>query len=340
MRGNGPGERPPRGGGGRALRRALAALAAVPLAAGCGAGAAEEPSGAQAPELPETTAYRVAEGEPAAQAKRAAVGFLEAVLNYERGGGDPESARERLRAAGRDGTAVPDGFDLLAEDAAGSAQVVYPSLGGLTGDRASVMTVVETSLLRGEELTSAVRTVDVRLSRSGDGAWDVTEIASTGGAPPGEGADGSPPPAASPGGAAGEVLASDRITLPDSSRWDVMAGRTDERLLRMMLDLSAEHPVSVAVLTSGHPVNVFGSDSVSNHTRGRAVDIWAVGGTSVSDLRLREKEGPGGPVRALMELALENGATEVGGPWALNTPAGASFTDTVHQDHLHIAFKR
>ncbi|WP_017625218.1 hypothetical protein [Nocardiopsis chromatogenes] len=320
------------------VRRLLALLAAAPLLAACASDAdgpsadgPDGPSASSAPALPEVRPYHVAEGEPAPDVKRAAVRFLEAVLNYGPGEGTPDAARERLREAGAgDGAdaADTDGLSLLDPDASAAAQVVYPQLGGLTEKRASIMAVVRTSLLGGADLTSTTRVVDLRLARGGD-AWEVEEVASVGDPPGGSGAS----PAS---GAAADVLASERITLPDSARGDITSGRIDERVLRMMLDLAAEAPISVAVLATGHPDNVFGSSSVSNHTEGRAVDIWAVDGATVSDQRL---EGGEGPVRTLMELALEKGATEVGGPWALSTPDGSAFTDTVHEDHLHIGFK-
>ncbi|WP_344075062.1 hypothetical protein [Nocardiopsis metallicus] len=281
-----------------------------------------------APTLPAVSAFEVAEDEPALEAKRTAARFLEAAFNYEAEDGTPEAARERLEAAGVLHSTDRLDTSLLSPGTAAATQVIYPQLGGLTEDEASVMTVVEFTTLREQELSAWTRTIDVRLEQQERG-WTVTEIASEGGAPPGT--------EATPSDAAARVLASDRIQLPDSSRWDILAGDIDDRTLEMMLSLSAEHTISVAVLSTGHPINVFGSDSVSNHINGRAVDIWAVDQVSVSDLRSLEEASP---ARTLMELALAEGATEVGGPWALSTSAGASFTDTVHQDHLHIGFKQ
>ncbi|MEE2049609.1 hypothetical protein [Nocardiopsis tropica] len=281
-----------------------------------------------APVLPAVSAFEVSEDEPAPEAKRTAVRFLEAAFNYEAEGGTPEAARERLEAAGVLHSTDRLDTPLLSPGTAAATQVVYPQLGGLTEDAASVMTVIEFTTLREQELSTRIRTVDVRLEQKEQG-WTVTGIASDGGAPP--------ETETTPSDPAERVLASDRIQLPDSSRWDILAGDIDDRTLEMMLSLSAERTISVAVLSTGHPINVFDSDSVSNHIHGRAVDIWAIDGVPVSDLRSREETNP---ARALMELALAEGATEVGGPWAFSTSAGASFTDTVHQDHLHIGFKQ
>ncbi len=316
------------------LRRAAALTAMALSLTSCaftGQGAQQSSSDTEeadsVPTLPEVSAYRVSEDEPALEVKRSAVRFLEAAFNYGAEGGTPEAARERLTAAGVPHSTEQLDTPLLSTDTAAATQVVYPQLGGLTDDEASVMTVLEFTTLRGQELSTQVRTVDVRLEQKGQ-EWTVTEFASSGGTPP--------ETEVTLSDTAERVLASDRIRLPDSSRWDILAGDIDDRTLEMMLTLSAEHTISVAVLSTGHPINVFDSDSVSNHIHGRAVDIWAIDGVSVSDLRSREGANP---ARALMELSLAEGATEVGGPWALSAPAGASFTDTVHQDHLHIGFK-
>ncbi|MGW0200457.1 hypothetical protein [Nonomuraea sp. NPDC003201] len=171
-------------------------------------------------------------------------------------------------------------------------------------------------------MTTRTRTLDIRLAKRGS-AWRVTEIASLGGKRPGT----------SQAGPVGrKVLASNRITLPDSARWDIEAGRIDDRTLDVMLRLSRKHEISVTVLSTGHPFKVFDSPSVSNHTRRRAVDIWAIDGKRVAAKDVR--------VRAVMETALQYGSDEVGGPWAFSTRYGGSFTNTVHDDHVHIGFKR
>lgn len=280
-----------------------------------------------APALPSVSAFEVADGEPAPEVKLAAARFLEALLNYEAAEGNPEAAGQRLSTAGL--STGTEGLDvsLLEEDAAAAVQVIYPQLGGLTETEAAIMAVVEFTRLRGSALLTQMRTIDLRLESGGE-EWEVTELASGGGE--------EPETEEEPTEAAREVLASENILLPHSAQWDIRAGGIEDRLLEMMLLLSAEHTISVAVLSTGHPRHVFDSDSVSNHIRGRAVDIWAIDGVSVSDLRV---QGGANPARDLMELALSEGATEVGGPWVVSSPEGSSFTDTVHEDHLHIGFK-
>lgn len=322
------------------LARRLAALAAVTaLVSACGA--AESPlspssdadtvEAAAEPTLPDVTPFDVADGEPAPDVKRAAVTFLEALLNHPEGEGTPGSARDRLDAADVPADGVELETPLLTEDAAAAAQVVYPQLGGLTDTQASIMAVIQHSVLRDGDLTTQTRTVDLRLDRTGDTDWEVTEIADSGGEEPEPEVELSEP--------AQRVLSSDGINLPDSARWDILTGEIDDRLLELMLTLSADHIISVVTLATGHPVNVFDRDSVSNHIHGRAVDIWAIDGVTIAELGNLEEEDPN-PARTLMETALREGATEVGGPWAITLPEGSSFTDTVHEDHLHIGYKQ
>ena len=92
--------------------------------------------------------------------------------------------------------------------------------------------------------------------------------------------------------------------------------------------------MSVSVLNNGHPTDVFGSDRVSNHHRNRAVDIWQVDGKTVAAQRGDDSNAVG----QLMRYALSNGSTEVGGPWVVSSRGQSSFTNTIHQDHVHIGF--
>ncbi|MFE0155841.1 hypothetical protein ACFWY5_52520 [Nonomuraea sp. NPDC059007] len=290
--------------------------------AGCGP--AESPQRAGATPAPATAKpYTVNADEPARPVKRAAVAYLEALFTFGAGEGSLAASRARMAALKLPVGPVTRAAGQLDGEAAGAIQMIYPQLGGLTADRASIMAVVRLSRQRGPELVTRTRTVDVRLAKRVKG-WTVTGLASLGGTAPRDAESGTP---------ARRVLASGRIVLPDSARWDVQAGRIDDRVLRMLLRLSREHRISVAVLASGHPAKVFGSMSTSNHTRGRAVDIWAIDGRRVA-AHARDK-GPN-PARTLMETAIRYGSDEVGGPWAFR----GAFTDAVHQDHLHIGFKR
>ncbi|HEY9558412.1 MAG TPA: hypothetical protein VIR58_16865 [Acidimicrobiales bacterium] len=249
---------------------------------------------------------------------------LQAIAIYDVGGGTVEAVTRRL--AGQpvrlDVAAAVAPF--LVENASSELDIVYPQLGGLTDSAASMMVVVRHRTLVGDEERTVTRTVDVRLEKGADG-WTVSELASTGGEPPVS-------PAVTPTGEA--ALANPNLELSDTARWDIEAGRISDPILEALNGLASELPLSVTVLATGHPHNVFGAESVSNHTAGRGVDIWAVDGVPVIDQR-----SVGSPAYQLVQAALAQGVTEVGSPWDLDgAGTGASFTNTVHQDHLHFAY--
>jgi len=273
--------------------------------------------------LPEASRYLPLAGEPAADAKQLAADTVQALTTYEAGTAAADVGR-RLEALLVDPQIADVAVGLRADDSESVGEIVYPQLGGLTDTQASVMVVVRQRLLRNGEERLVTRTVDVRLARTNQ-TWNVTGVASIGGSPP------DPPAPLSP--TASEVLANPAIELPDSARWDIQRGGTDDRVLSLLLAMAAEHTLSVTVLASGHPHNVFDSASISNHTRGRGVDIWAVDGRPVFSQR-----DPAGPLHALTSEMLARGVTEVGSPWDLDGPGGAAFTNTLHQDHLHLAF--
>ncbi|GII96807.1 hypothetical protein [Sinosporangium siamense] len=279
--------------------------------------------------LPAVTPFIVEADEPARDVKRAAVRYLEALLTYPAGGGSVTASRSRLAGRGLAANGVATAAPLLDSTGSGTVQVIYPQLGGLTADRASIMAVARVSTLRGRRLSQRTRVLDLRLAKR-EGRWLVTGLSSTGGRPPSRSTSGD---------LADRVLSSRKIVLSDTSAWDIQAGRVDDRLLRLLLRLSRKHTLSVCVLSTGHPQNVFGGTSVSNHIRGRAVDIWAIDGTRVSAYA-RRPDGERNPAWRLMSQAMSHGANEIGGPWAFAGRYGASFTNTVHQDHLHLGFKR
>jgi hypothetical protein len=88
------------------------------------------------------------------------------------------------------------------------------------------------------------------------------------------------------------------------------------------------------VLVTGHPENVFETDRMSDHTIGRAIDIVRVG-----DHRVIDDRGEESVTRALVEWLYHHPKVrQVGSPWDLDEePSRRSFTDAVHQDHIHIA---
>ena len=276
------------------------------------------------------------------KAKRLAGRFVQALTTY-----DADSKPQQVFSSAARGHEDPDfDFDgalrraapLLVPRANSRGAIVYPQLGGLTLDpgtqRACVMVVVRQILRDGNGNERTVtRTVDVRLIRQGN-RWRLEDLADAGGAPPVKTPKNLP-------GVARRVLAHTRIELPDSARWDIQRGDIDERLLTTMLDLAAVAPYSVTVLKRGHPRNVFGTDLISGHTEGRGVDIWRVAGKPV----VLQQPSKKSEAHKLTAAALRKfGVPELGSPWDLDGPpvpgeVKPSFTDAVHADHIHVAFK-
>ena len=258
-------------------------------------------------------------GEPEPQAKAAAARAVQVLATYGAGDGIVDAARERLRAAGEEPTLADAASVLLDPSARGSVEIVYPQLGGLEPTEASVMVVA-----RFAATTTVTRTVDVRVAR-GPGGWRATAIASIGGTQP-------PSPQASM--AALALIDDARVELTDSARWDLEAGLVDDRVVELVRALAVDHELAITVFGSGHPPNVFGTDRTSNHTAGRGVDIWAIDGRPVA----AQRDDP--VIPSIIEQALTLGATEVGAPIDTDGRGGVVFTNTVHHDHLHLAFKR
>ena len=335
---------------GAALSRIIPAVLALALAVGCGVTDNEErvdgspatpelsrtavsptittPSSttvAPPATLPPSAPWVPSAGEPAPEAKELASQVVEAIGTYGVGEGTLEGTRQRIAVL----SAVPEVANtagpMLAPGAASVLQVVYPQLGGLTADSASVMVVARhTTLPAGaDQAVSVTRTIDVRLESTPQG-WRVTQLASVGG---------TPPPQPMPSALGQQVVDHPGIDLPDSAVWDIQAGRVSDVILQRLLELAAERTVSVTVLATGHPHEVFGRASVSNHTVGRGVDIWALDGIPVAMQR-----GDDSPLIEVVKGLIAGGVTEVGSPWDLDGPGTASFTNTVHHDHIHLAY--
>jgi len=280
---------------------------------------------APTPSLPLPATYEPLPGEPVPEAKSLAARVVQTIGTYPVGGGTAENAASRLGGT-VDPSLIDAALPLLDPTAASTSEIVYPQLGGLTDTEASVMVVFRQRLASATDQWEVTRTADVRLTRTPAG-WAASAIASIGGEPPPD-----PVPLSA---AARDVLATEAIDLPDSARWDIEAGRIDDRVLQLLLRLAQEHTLGVTVLATGHPERVFGAASVSNHTVGRGVDVWSVDGQPVIAQR-----DAGGPLQALVQQLVDSMATtELGSPWDLDgVGRGASFTNTVHQDHLHLAF--
>ena len=311
-----------------AVASALAALLAL---AGCSDdGGATTPGTAAADTttstapLPRPTPWAPSPRETQPQLKQRAALAVQTIGTYPLGDGTPEAAASRLTGAGLAPTLGSSAGSLLDPNRASSARVLYPQLGGLTATAASVMVVTEINTQDAEGRRSlSTRVVDVRMTR-GAGGWEVAAIASDGQ---------GPAPTATPTAGTLALLEEQRVQLPGSAVADLRSGHTDPRVVDLLVRLAAKWRLSVSVLSTGHPPNVFETDRTSNHTAGRGVDIWAVDDIPVID----QQRSPA--LTALVNEALALGATEIGAPFDTDGPGGRMFTNEVHLDHLHLAFR-
>lgn len=311
-------------------------LACIALAA-CQSEAGEEGSGrsaASADEREPVSArpappppYSPPATEVSREGKRVAGRIAQSLTTY-RLGTTPQRVARRVGGTGESVASLAQMLEpVVKPEARSTGSVVYPQLGGLTADAMSVMVVVRQRLeSESGAARSETRTFDVRL-RLVDGAWQFVELASAGG----KGAE--PPREISP--AARAVVDSPRIELPDSARWDIYRGEIDEVLLESMAEAAKRHSYGVTVLKSGHPYEVFGTDYASAHTAGFAVDIYSVDGTPVV-----EQRETGSRAYELASSLASEGAAQIGSPWILGAGAPTSFSDDVHQDHLHVQMQQ
>lgn len=258
--------------------------------------------------------------EVSREGKRVAGRTAQALTTYEPGATAQAVAR-RVGPGDGDLASLARMLDpVVNPDARSSSTVVYPQLGGLTADAMSVMVVVrQRREAEGGATATETRTLDVRL-RLVDGRWRFAELASVGGTAVERPLEIS--------AAARAVVDNPRIELPDSARWDIYRGEVDEELLQTMVDAARRHAYAVAVFKSGHPYEVFGTDRPSAHTAGYAVDVYAVDGAPV--VQQRESDTP---AHRLASSLYAGGVSQIGSPWLLGT---GSFSDAVHQDHIHL----
>jgi hypothetical protein len=316
------------------------AAAAVVMLAGCaadeGSGDNGGPASAQGPaetrsspstaapaQPPEVKPYEPEATEEFPNGKRLAGRIAQRALTYATG----STAREV--AAGIGPAAVSRAHLARAirpavdRSAASAGKVVYPQLSGVTDTSLGAMVVMRQTLVTSDgETREITRVLDVRLRRSG-GPWSLDRIASVGGTPAARPASLAP--------AAARVLDHPDITLPDSARWDINRGAVDTSLLNAVLRAAREHELSIAVLRSGHPHNVWETTRPSAHSAGFAVDIWAVAGRPVI-----EQREPRTPAYEVAEDLYAGGAGQLGSPWVFDKGGVRSFTDAVHQDHIHL----
>ncbi len=271
--------------------------------------------------------YEPLPGDVEREVKRVAGDAVQTLLTY-----GPDDTPDEVTAAvgagpGATSSVLTAAQALVLPETGSRATIRYAQLGGYTELSASVMVVTEQQIYRiGQEPEVLSRAIDVRVDRgSTTEDWGLALIAATGGTP-------TPvPPDLSP--TARAVLEDPRIELADSTRWDIAGGGISEQLLSTMLAMAEQARFSVTVVATGHPPHVWATDRLSNHAEGRAVDVWAVDGQAVVEQRTE-----GSAAHRMARFLFDQGVPELGSPWAFDGYGGRSFTDLVHQDHLHVGF--
>ncbi|MFE0461404.1 hypothetical protein ACFW1A_19365 [Kitasatospora sp. NPDC058965] len=272
--------------------------------------------------LPAVTPWQPGPGEIRPDVKLRAVQVVEALGNWPSGGSGTAAARTRLSALGGvDPSLVSQAGPLLPAADQAALQVVYAQYGGILTDSASVLVVCD------QWATGAPpggTTVDVRLS-SASPVWNVTALHP---ADPGAAS-------ATLSAAAQQVLAEPRIELPPAGAADIRSGQVHDSVLHAMLTLARTYTLTVSVVRSGHPLDVFGTTRPSDHPLGRAFDVWRIDGHPVVD-----PATPHDLVDGFMRAAAAAGSYNVGGPRQLSggTTPNQFFSDDTHHDHVHVGF--
>lgn len=133
----------------------------------------------------------------------------------------------------------------------------------------------------------------------------------------------------------GAVLEHPNIGLTHNARADVEAQRVDSRVLEVLVLLAESHELApVGPLITGHSYYVAGTTRVSNHVFGRAVDVLGVDGAPVSPANASARR----VIQEALSLPAPIEPDEVGGPWIVTRGSRSSFSDSDHQDHLHIGY--
>ncbi|MCM2417201.1 hypothetical protein [Streptomyces sp. RKAG293] len=279
--------------------------------------------------LPATAPWRPGAGEIEPAAKRSAVTLIEALGSWRAGQAGERRAAARAAALGIPaplaGQLASQAGSLLGPGDEARLQVIDAQYGGLLTDTASVLVVCRQWSRNGAgAVIDGGTTVDVRLSRTGSG-WSVTALHPAV----------SEPAAPSPTASTRAVLARSAIELPPAAAADIRSGTVHDSVLQAMLRLADTYRMSVSVVRSGHPLDVFGTSRPSDHPVGRAFDVWRINGHPVVD-----PATPRALITAFMRAAAAAGSYNVGGPVLLTggVTSNQFFSDDTHHDHVHIGF--
>jgi len=196
--------------------------------------------------------------------------------------------------------------------------VTYTQYFGYLSSSAAVLVLEQTYTKRNDgTINQSGTTYDVGVRRSA-GRWIVTSVTPA-----------KPKPAAAVLTAlAKSVVDNPNIQLPPAARADVESGTVANSVLKVLTELAKSHVISVSVISSAHPILVYGTNRRSDHPLGYAFDIGSIDGKLVIDPANRSL------VTTVMRQAKAAGAYQVGGPVRL---AGVGyFTDNTHKDHIHV----
>ncbi|MFD5464664.1 hypothetical protein ACFWIQ_17855 [Kitasatospora sp. NPDC127059] len=273
--------------------------------------------------LPNPPLWQPGPGEIQPDVKRRAVELVAALGAWPPGGQGAEAARARVAALGLPPGLADQAGRLAPAASEASLEVIVAQYGGILADSASVLVVCRQWTRQPDgSVASGGITVDVRLSRA-EPRWAVTALH------PGDPGPGAGPPAP----AVARVLAEPRIELPPEAAADLRSGTVHDTVLTAMLRLAGPYALSVSVVRTGHPLDVFGTARPSDHPLGRAFDVWRIDGRAVVD-----QATPRQLIESFMRDAAAAGSYNVGGPVAIAGVGNRFFTDDTHHDHVHVGF--
>jgi hypothetical protein len=127
------------------------------------------------------------------------------------------------------------------------------------------------------------------------------------------------------------VLSHPNIGLRPEARADIEAGLVDARVLSALLEVASDHRLDyVGPFVTGHSMYVKGTDRISNHALGRAMDIPYVDGSPVSVTSAGARD----LARALLRLPPTLRPDELGSPWDFSSQTVTTFTEG-HGSHIH-----
>lgn len=131
-----------------------------------------------------------------------------------------------------------------------------------------------------------------------------------------------------------DVLSDSRLTLSLDAQSDIRTG-VDPRLDSFLEAAAAQWPLSVGTVRTGHATYVEGTDRVSEHACGRAVDLTGIGGQPASATNNTARS-------FVLWTATLTGSLkpdEVGSPWPeYSSLPGSYFVDPGTGPHVHIAY--